>query len=174
MRPRLFVLTGMIFAAAAARLLPHPPNFTPVAALALFGGAHFSNRGLALGVPLAALWLSDFVLGFYPGMAAVYGSFAAIVGIGLALRSRPGVGPVALATMAGSILFFLVTNFAVWAAGTLYPLTPGGLDACYVAAIPFFRNTIAGDLGFTALLFGGFALAQKRWPVLAEARFAAA
>ena len=158
----------MVFAAAAARLIPHPPNFAPIAALALFGGAHFADRRLAFAVPLAALFLSDAVLGFYPGMAATYAGFALVVFLGFGLRRRRTFGPVVAAALAGSVLFFVVTNFSVWAAGALYPRTAAGLVECYAAAIPFFRNTLAGDLFFTAVLFGGFALAQKRWPILAE------
>jgi len=170
-RPRFAVLTGMIFAAAAARLIPHPPNFTPIAALALFGGAHFADKRLAFAVPLAALLLSDAALGFYPGMPAVYASFALVVVLGLGLRRRHAPRPIvgaalAGAALAGSVLFFLLTNFAVWLAGGLYPRTAAGLTECYIAAVPFFGHTVLGDLFFTAVLFGGFALAQKRWPVL--------
>ncbi|HZP60305.1 MAG TPA: DUF6580 family putative transport protein [Opitutaceae bacterium] len=165
-RPRFAVLTGMIFAAAAARLIPHPPNFTPIAALALFGGAHFADKRLAFAVPLAALLLSDAALGFYPGMPAVYVSFALVVVLGLGLRRRHAPLPIAGAALAGSVLFFLLTNFAVWSAGGLYPRTAAGVAECYIAAVPFFGHTVAGDLFFTAVLFGGFALMQKRWPVL--------
>jgi hypothetical protein len=174
MRPRITVLTAMILTAAATRLLPHPPNVTPIAALALFGGAQFTEKRFAFIVPLFALLLSDFVLGFHSGMAAVYGSFAAIVLLGSALRTRRTVFPIAVAALAGSLIFFAVTNFAVWTAGALYPRTGTGLLECYVAAIPFFRNTVGGDAFFTAVLFGGFALAQKRWPVLTETFVAAA
>ena len=167
-KPRSTVLSGMILAAAAARLVPHAPNFTPIAAIALFGGAHFADKRLAFGVPLAALLLSDLVLGFYHGMAVVYGSFALIVGLGLWLRSRRTIWPIAGAALVSSLLFFLVTNFGVWVAGSLYPQTLSGLGACYVAAIPFFRNTLGGDLFFSAVLFGGFALAEKRFHSLRE------
>ncbi|MCX6956177.1 MAG: hypothetical protein NTV51_28920 [Verrucomicrobia bacterium] len=173
-RSRFIVLTGMIFAAAATRLLPHLPNFTPLGALALFAGAQFADRRLAFGVPLAALLLSDAVLGFHAGMPAVYGCFALIVVLGLGLRTRRSVSTVAGAALTGSLLFFTVTNFAVWAAGELYPRTAAGLVACYVAAVPFFQNTLAGDAVYTAALFGGLALAQRRWPVLAEFTPAAA
>jgi hypothetical protein len=167
-KPRSSVLVGMILAAAAARLAPHAPNFTPIAAIALFGGAHFADKRLAFGVPLAALLLSDLVLGFYGGMAVVYGSFALIVGLGFWLRSRRTIWPIAGAALASSLLFFLVTNFGMWAAGSLYPRTLSGLGVCYAAAIPFFRNTLAGDLFFSAVMFGGFALAEKRFPSLRE------
>lgn len=167
-RPRHLVLTAIVLVAAAARLLPHPPNFAPIAAMALFGGAHFADRRLALGVPLAALLLSDALIGFHSGMVAVYGCFALITLLGLGLRTRPGAGPVAGAALTGSLLFFAVTNLAVWLDGRLYPRTAAGLVECYVAALPYFRNTLAGDAAFTVLLFGGFALVQRRWPALAE------
>lgn len=166
--PRPLVLTGMILAAAAARLGPHLPNFTPIAAMALFGGAHFADKRLAFGVPLLALLLSDALLGFHAGMPAVYGSFALIVALGLGLRTDCTVTAVAGTALAGALLFFLITNFAVWVEGAFYPRTWVGLGECYVAAIPFFRNSLAGDLFYTAVLFGGFALAQRRWPILAE------
>jgi len=165
-KPRFATLAGMIFLAAALRLIPHPPNFTPVAAMALFGGAYLSERRLAFGLPLAALLLSDAVLGFYQGMIWVYGSFALIVCLGLQLRSRRRLLPIAGAALAGSVLFFVVTNFGVWASGGLYPRTLTGLGACYAAAIPFFQNTIAGDLVYTALLFGGFAIVERKFPAL--------
>jgi hypothetical protein len=165
-KPRITTLAGMIFLAAASRLIPHPPNFTPLAAMALFGGAYISDKRLAFALPLAALFLSDTVLGFYHGMIWVYGSFALIVCLGLPLQSRRRLRPIAGAALAGSVLFFALTNFGVWASGSMYPRTLGGLGACYVAAIPFFQNTIAGDLIYTALLFGGFALAEKKFPAL--------
>ncbi len=158
----------MLFAAAASRLCPHPPNFTPIAAMALFGGAYFADKRLALGIPLLALLLSDAVLGFHSGMVSVYGSFALIVALGFGLRSNRAVLPLAGTALAGSLSFFVITNFAVWAAGVLYPRTLAGLVECYMAAIPFFKNTLAGDAFYTTVLFGGFALAQKRWSILAK------
>jgi len=167
-KPRFTTLAGMVFLAAALRLIPHPPNFTPLAAMALFGGAYLSDKRLAFGLPLAALLLSDAVLGFYHGMIWVYGSFVLMVCLGLQLQSRRRLRPIAGAALASSVLFFALTNFGVWASGDLYPRTFGGLGACYVAAIPFFQNTIAGDLVYTALLFGGFALVEKKFPALRE------
>ena len=165
-KPRFATLAGMIFLAAASRLIPHPPNFTPLAAMALFGGAYLSDKRLAFGLPLAALLLSDAVLGFYHDMIWVYGSFALIVCLGLQLQSRRRLLPIAGAALAGSVLFFVITNFGVWASGGLYPRTLAGLAEGYVAAIPFFEKTIAGDLVYTALLFGGFAIVEKKFPAL--------
>lgn len=163
---RLAAILSAILIAAAFRLVPHPPNFSPIGAMALFGGAYFGRRSLAFAAPLAALLLSDVILGFHSGMPYVYGSVALIVLIGWAVAKRMSVLTVAGGALASSILFFAVTNFGTWATGELYPQTLAGLAACYVAAIPFFQNTLAGDLFFSALLFGGFALLERRLPML--------
>ena len=167
-KPRLALLAGMVLAAALSRLIPHPPNFTPVAALALFGGASFASKRAALGLPLAGLFLSDLVLGFYAITPVVYASFALIACLGMWVRRRQDVLHLALATVAGAVLFFVLTNFGVWAIGTMYPKTWTGLADCFVAAIPFFWNTLVSDVAYSALLFGGLAIVEKRWPLLAE------
>ena len=168
LKPRLLVLISMILVAAASRLIPHPPNVTSLTALALFGGAYFSDRRLAFLVPLTALFLSDLVLGFYHHMEVVYLSFALIVVIGLWLQKRRTALSIAGAALASSVLFFVLTNFGVWAFDALYPKTLEGLVACYVAAIPFFQNTLLGDLFYTAVLFGGFALLKRQVPALRD------
>lgn len=170
LKPRLATLIAMVLAAAATRLVPHPWNLTSVAAVALFGGAYFQDRRLAFAVPLGALFVSDLVLGLYAGMPLVYLSFALIVGVGLWLRSRRRPLIIAGAALASSLLFFAVTNFGVWASGQLYPRNLAGLIACYTAALPFFRNTLEGDLVYTLILFGGFALLERRFTVLREPR----
>src|SRR5258708_19172125 len=118
-KPRFAVLVTVILAAAASRLIPHPPNFTPIAAIALFGGAQFSSKRAAFLVPLVALFLSDLVFGFYPITPVVYASFAATVCIGFWVR-RGSARDIALWTVVSAILFFLVTNFGVWALDHLY------------------------------------------------------
>jgi hypothetical protein len=173
-QPRLMVLITIVLAAAASRLIPHPPNLTSIAAVALFGGAYFSDRRLAFLVPLAALFLSDLILGFYAHMEVVYLSFALIVCVGLWLQKRRSTIYIVGAALASSILFFLLTNFGVWALESLYPKTMAGLLACYVAAIPFFQNTLQGDLFFTAALFGGFTLLERSFPKLREPRMTTA
>lgn len=171
-RVRPLVLTGFVLAAALARLLPHPPNLTPIGAMALFGGAHFASRRAALAVPLAAMVLTD-VLYFLvqgwelgPMRLVVYGCFALVVLLGRRLRHGPTASSVAAASLQSALLFFAVTNFAVWVGSTSYPPTLAGLGACYVAAIPFLGNTLAGHVLFGLALFGGFALLQQRFPVL--------
>src|SRR5947209_1065633 len=169
-KPRLIVLVLMILAAAASRLIPHPPNMASITAVALFGGAYLSDKRLAFLVPMAALFLSDLVLGLYSHMEIIYGSFALVVCIGLLLRRKRTPLRVAGAALLSSILFFVITNFGVWAFGSLYPKTIAGLVTCYVAAIPFFQNTLVGAGLYTAVLFGGFALAEKWIPALRERR----
>jgi uncharacterized protein DUF6580 len=168
LNPRVMVLIGMIAVVALSRLIPHPPNMTSVTAVALFGGAYFADRWLALLVPCAALLLSDMVLGFYPHMEVIYLTFALIVGLGFWLRKRRTATNIAGAALASSVLFFTVTNFGTWAFGSLYPKTMDGLLTCYLAGIPFFQNALLGDLLFAALLFGGFTLLERQFLSLRE------
>ena len=163
---RLVAIPSAILAAAALRLVPHPPNFAPIGAIALFSGAYLDRRPLAFLAPFAALALSDAILGFYPEVVFVYLSVAAIVLIGWTLSKRKTALHIGAAALASSVLFYLVTNFGVWLLMDYYPQTPAGLLACYVAAIPFFQNTMAGDLFYCGLLFGGFALLERIVPAL--------
>ena len=166
---RLFALLTAIVGAAALRLVPHPPNFTPIGAMALFSGAYLGRRWLAFAAPMSALLLSDLVLGFYRGQATVYLSVASIVMIGMVALKRRSALRVGLVALASSVLFFVVTNFGMWLFSGFYPRTMAGLEACYIAAIPFFQNTVAGDLFYAALLFGGFALIERSVPALRRA-----
>ena len=168
-KTRLLFLTGMILTAALSRLIPHPPNFSPVAARALFGGATFAGKRLAFVLPLAAMFLSDLILGLHPLIPVIYGCFALIVCLGFWVRRRQSVWRIGGAAFFGAILFFVITNFGVWAIGSFYPKTGSGLLACYIEAIPFFWNTLASDLCYTAVLFGGLRAAEWRWAVLRPA-----
>jgi hypothetical protein len=163
---RLAALVSAILAAAALRLVPHPPNFSPIDAMALFSGAYLGRRGLAFAAPLGALLLSDLLLGFYSGMQFQYLSVALIVLLGWFALSRVSVLRLGIAAVASSMLFFTVSNFGVWLASGMYPHTVGGLAACYVAAVPFFQNTLAGDLFYASLLFGGLRVAELLVPRL--------
>jgi len=161
----LFTFT-LILAAALSRLIPHPANVAPITALALFGGVYLDKKHTFI-VPLAALFLSDYVIGFYSGIAWVYGSFLAIGFIGLWLRKHPGVLTTVGASLAGSVLFFLVTNCGWWlGADSLYPHTFAGLMQGYAAGIPFFRNTLLGDLGYVGAMFGVYELGRRLIPAL--------
>jgi len=147
--PTTFVLIGAI-----ARIVPHLPNFAPIGAMALFGGAYMSKKQ-ALTLPILAMILSDFVIGFdsLPMRLAVYGSFLLIVFLGMFLKNRVNTKNTILFSLASSILFFVITNFAVWAFGSFYPHTLTGLTESYFFAIPFFRNTFFGDLFYTGAFF---------------------
>jgi len=166
---RMLAILSAILAAAVLRLVPHPPNFTPIGAMALFSGAYVGRKALAFVAPFGALLLSDLVLGFYHGQATVYLSVAVIVMIGMVALSRVSALRVGGAAIISSILFFVITNFGMWLFSGFYPRTWTGLEACYVAAIPFFQNTIAGDLFYSTLLFGGFRLAELLIPQLRAA-----
>ena len=145
-----------------ARLLPHAPDFTPIAATALFAGAVLRIRALALLVPLAAMLAGDAVLGFYDWrvMSVVYVAFALPAIAGWLMRRWRAPLAFVPAIVASSLIFFVATNFAVWAFGGLYPHNLEGLAECYIAALPFLRNRIAGDLFWATLLFGGYHLVR--------------
>jgi len=179
MNKRFSIIIAVVFVAALTRLLPHAPNFTPLAAMALFGGAYISNKYLAIIIPLLAMLLSDALMGFNgwaftEQVIVVYGCFALIAVLGISLQQRKSAVRVAGASIGASVLFFVLTNFAVWVGGyfhtpALYPLNSSGLIECYVAAIPFFTNSLAGDLFYSAVLFGGFYLASINIPSLKKA-----
>jgi hypothetical protein len=158
----------MILIAAMLRIIPHPPNFTPITAMALFGGACFTDKRLAFLVPLAALFLGDFVIGFHTGMPFVYGSFVLIVCLGFQLRNGKSAARIVGASVISALLFFILTNLGVWAVDNLYPRTTGGLVDCYIMAIPFFWNTLLSSLLYSALLFGGLAFVESRFNGLRE------
>jgi hypothetical protein len=158
----LIFIFSTIAVSILARILPHPPNFAPIAALALFCGvyaARYSKWFLLL--PLAAVFISDLMIGTYHWqvMLAVYASFAAIGLIGFAIRKRKNTMTLAIVTLSGSLLFFLATNFAVWAFSGMYPLTLEGLILSYTMALPFLKFTLLGDLFYAALFFGAYELA---------------
>jgi uncharacterized membrane protein len=143
----------LIFIGAFSRLMPHLPNFTAIAAIALFGATRMQNKKLALITPLAAMLASDVLIGFHSGMWFVYGAFALTSLVGFWVRSSFSYGKLAAGVALSSVLFFLITNFGVWLSGS-YGLTADGLATCFAAAIPFFRNQVMGDVFFTVALFG--------------------
>jgi hypothetical protein len=146
----------------AARLLPHPLNFVPIAAIALFAGYLFGNRLSSIAIPLSAMIVGDLLIGTYDYrvMLVVYASLSLPIAMSGLLRG--GIGPQRLlgVVVASSLLFFVATNFAVWYFGSLYTHDASGLFECYIAAIPFFKFTLLGDLMWTAVLFGGYALSR--------------
>jgi hypothetical protein len=164
---RFLIVALMIFAAAALRILPHLLNFTPVGAMAIFAGSLFRNRWFAFLFPLAALFAGDLFVGLYKLMFIVYVSFALSVAIGRWVAQSRTLARIGVAVFLGALQFFVVTNFAMWALSDFYPKTSTGLATCFVNAIPYFWNTLAGDVLYAAVLFGGFALAEKLLPQIA-------
>ncbi|MES2558338.1 MAG: DUF6580 family putative transport protein [Bacteroidota bacterium] len=176
MNKRIMIIVAIVFVAAIMRLLPHAPNFSPIAAMALFGGAYITNRYLAVIIPLLAMLLSDALMGFNgwyftEQIIAVYGTFALIAVLGLTLQGNKSAIRVAGASISASVIFFITTNFAVWLGGffhspALYTMNGQGLAECFTAGLPFFQNSLMGDLFYNTILFGGFYIASINIPVL--------
>ena len=163
---KLRLSIALVFLAALTRLLPHPDNFTPIGAMALFGAAYFNRHTLTLIVPFIALFISDLILNnviysqYYDGFTLItswwiYAAFGAIMLMGwLLLRKQVTTARVVAASLFASIVFFLISNFSTWAETTLYPKTMAGLMTCYTAGLPFLKNTVFGDLFFSGVMFG--------------------
>lgn len=183
---RFWLVAALVAFGAAMRLVPHPWNMAPIGAMALFGGAAVPRTRFALAVPLAAMLISDFCLWALRGdtyvvQPFIYAAFLAYLGLGLLLRRRQPLfngdkrrglldaAAVGGSAVVGSISFFVLTNLGVWLTPLFgYPQTWAGLLDCYVQAVPFFYGTLVGDLFYAALLFGTFALCERRWPLFAR------
>jgi hypothetical protein len=163
---RAILAAVMIILAAVVRIMPHPWNFTPIGAMALFSGAMFRDRRVAFLFPLVALFAGDLFVGLHRLIPVVYASFLLSVLIGTRLANHRNILRVGGAVFLGALQFFLITNFAVWQLLGTYPHTPAGLAACYIAGLPFFGNTLAGDALYATLFFGAFALAEHFFPTL--------
>ncbi len=172
---KIWFISIAIAIVALTRFLPHPPNFTALGALALFSGAMYNNRFIALSIPLAVLFITDLVLnnlilkGIYtsfilltPGAIYLYGSLLLIAAIGILTNANSPKSILGSGILA-SVLFFLISNFGVWASGTMYPPTFEGLLASYTMAIPFFAPTAASQLVYSAVLFGGYAILSPKF-----------
>ncbi len=158
------IALGLIALGVIARLLPHPPNVSPVAALALFGAATLPRRW-ALLLPLGTLIISDVVLGWHEVVAFTWSGMMLAGCLGLWVRSQRRPVCIVAASLLSSASFFLLTNFGVWllgAHGAAYPKTAEGLWLCYLAGLPFFRASLIGDLIYTAGIFGAYAWASGR------------
>jgi hypothetical protein len=173
----VFIAAGLILVAAITRLIPHPPNFAPIASLAIFGGSVITNKKYALVLPLGALLLSDILFelftttqGFYDiSQSFVYGAFILITFLATQIKKVNTIN-ILLACIWSGAIFFILSNFGVWLTGIYYPKTFTGLIACYAAAVPFYKNELFGNMllntfmsnmFFTALLFGAYALIKK-------------
>ncbi|HBG41919.1 MAG TPA: hypothetical protein DDZ96_01005 [Porphyromonadaceae bacterium] len=176
---RFSVITVLILLAALSRLIPHPANFAPIGGMALFGAAYYSKRYWAFIIPIVTMWISDLILNnvvygeffdgfvwFYDGAWFTYGAFALIVLMGTFTLKKVRIPNLLFSALGASVIFFVVSNFGVWFSGTMYPKDFGGLMACYTAGVPFFKNTVLGDLFYTAVLFGAFEVSAWRFPQL--------
>lgn len=154
MIPLLWVLVPSFL-----RLIPHPPNVTPIMAVALFGGRYFSNTKQAFLVPLSILVLTDLLIGFHQLTGIVYASFIVTIAIGFYLKKRPGFLNTTGATLVATLQFYVITNFAVWL--IFYPQTTAGFTTCYVSAIPYLKNSLIGNFFYTGILFGSYYWVKK-------------
>ena len=161
MNKKIEIITSivLVFAVALSRLFPHPLNFTPIGAIALFAGVNFSKK-YSLLLPIIAMLVSDYFLGFYSTMYWVYSSLILMSVVGILIKEKKSIPIIIGATLLNSILFFVITNFGVWFGGVMYPQSFSGLVDCYIAAIPFFRNSITGDLFYVAVIFGLFEVSK--------------
>lgn len=176
-------ISGIILLAALSRVVPHTFNFSPIGAICLFGAAYFSNRILAVLVPLAAVFISDLVInnfiykptgGFvflYDGFYWPYATFAAIAILGMFTLKKINIKTVIFSSLGASVLFFLVTNFACWpGSSSIYTQDFTGLMTCYAAGIPYFGATILGDLFYCGVLFTAAEMAHSRFKFLQTSR----
>jgi hypothetical protein len=168
---RFIVITLLVIAAALSRalpyLVPHIWNFTAIGALAIFGGAQFSDKRLAFIIPITAMAISDLFIGNGFSLV-VYIGFAAMVSCGFLIRSKINTTNVILASFISASVFFLITNFAFFYPNTMYPHNISGILTSYAAGLPFFRNMLIGNLVFSSILFGTFYLLSKKFPELAK------
>jgi hypothetical protein len=163
----------MILVAAGSRLLPHPPNFSPILAISLFAGAYLPGKRLAYLIPVLAMFLSDLVIGFHELVPLVYLCMVLFVFLGATLSKKINLPRTVTFTLGSSVFFFVTTNFAVWLTSGLYSLNVSGLIQCFTMAIPFFQNSLLGDFVFVGILFGSMAFLEtsyfsKRATVLAK------
>lgn len=162
------LIVAMILFAALIRVIPHPWNLAPVGAMALFSGAVIRNRAMAIALPLLGLLAGDLLIGFHILIPVVYASFLVSIVIGWLLRERRTIPAIGGAVFLGAMQFFVITNFGVWMILKTYPRTFSGLVACYVAGLPYFWNTLAGDAFFSAVFFGALYLAERSFAGASE------
>lgn len=177
---KFLFITGLILLAVISRLIPHEYNLSPFGAIGLFGAAWFTKKWQAFVIPMAATFLSDLYLNnvvyksmnpeftiFYQGAYWQYLAYITIIAVGfLLLRNKVNVPRVFAGAISATIIFFIISNFGVWASGTMYPKTFAGLMTCYEMAVPFIKGTLIGDLVYSGVLFGAYALIKKGVPSL--------
>jgi len=172
MKKNILLIVALIMIGILGRIIPHPPNFTPIIAIALLASHVFKNKWIVILTPLMAMWISDLVInnylyaGYYDSLLIfsssflwVYGPIICIALLGTVLIKKVKISNIALSSISGSLIFFLVTNFGVWISGTMFPKSLFGLIECYTFALPFFGNALVGDLVYCTILFTSYSLA---------------
>jgi hypothetical protein len=180
-KKRFLVLSGFILVAALSRMIPHPYNFAPMGAMAIFGAAYFSDKRFSFLVPLVAMFISDLLVnnilysGFYggftlftPGFYWMYGAIALIVVAGLFIMKKVNTSRIIAGSLGASVIFFLITNFGVWVGSPMYPQGLEGLFMSYAAGVPFFHYTVLGDLFYSGVMFGAFEYVKSQKPAFQQ------
>ena len=170
MNLKFFYLTGLIFVAALSRLLPHPSEFTPVIAISIFAGATLSSKKEAILIPILSMFISDIFLGFHSLLPVVYGSMALIAIISFYFLKQNTIFKTFVVGFGSGVLFYFITNFAVWVTSEMYALNFAGFIECYTLAIPFFRNSLASIFVYSIILFSTSALLERYTKKLAPSR----
>jgi len=161
MNIKVVLIISIIFLVSLTRIFPHPPNFTPILALAIFGGAYLPNRITAISLPIISMFISDLIIGFHSQIFTVYAAIILLSILGHLMKTK-NFKNFAITGFTGSLIFFIITNFSVWLGGSLYPLTIDGIIQCYIMAIPFFHNTLISTMLFLTILFFGYTFAEKK------------
>lgn len=161
MNIKILLIISVIFLVSLTRIFPHPPNFTPILALAIFGGAYLPNRITAISLPIISMFISDLIIGFHSQIFTVYAAIILLSILGHLMKTK-NFKNFAITGFTGSLIFFIITNFSVWLGGSLYPLTIDGIIQCYIMAIPFFHNTLISTMLFLTILFFGYTFAEKK------------
>ena len=161
MNIKVILICAIIFLVSLTRIFPHPPNFTPILALAIFGGAYLPNRITAISLPIISMFISDLIIGFHSQIFTVYATIILLSILGHLMKTK-NFKNFAITGFTGSLIFFIITNFSVWLGGSLYPLTIDGIIQCYIMAIPFFHNTLISTILFLTILFFGYTFAEKK------------
>ena len=156
----LLIGIALVVLGVTLRLVPHIPNFAPIGAIALFGGAILSWR-IALWLPLVVMFISDVILGFYQGIEFTWLGFLLVAVFGMLLSRRGFLARISLGVLGIGIIFFIVSNFGVWLTSGMYSHTWAGLVQCYYMALPFFRMSFLSDMFYSVVLFGGYEMVTR-------------
>ena len=183
MKKNLILIVALIAIGLIGRIIPHAYNFTPMTAIALLSAYAFKNKWIAIGIPLLSFWISDLIInnfvyaGYYenfkifsPSFLWVYGSILCISIMGRFAIKNVNPKTIGLSSIAGSSIFFILTNFGVWATSTMYAKSFIGLIQCYTFAIPFFGGTLLGDLVYSTVLFSSYSLVVSKSTLLHKAQ----